>query len=126
MPKRIALAADHRGVALKRVLRERLEGAGWELQDFGTDGSEPVDYPDYAGPAAEAVSQGAADRAIVLCGSANGVAYVANRFPRVRAAIALDVDMARMARLHNDANVLALSADRLGAEAAWPIVETFL
>jgi glycine hydroxymethyltransferase len=126
MSKRIALAADHRGVALKRALRERLERAGWQVVDFGTDGTDPVDYPDQAGPAAEAVSRGEVDRAIVACGSANGVAYVANRYPRVRAAIALDAEMAEMARLHNDANVLSLSADRLDADAAWPIVETWL
>lgn len=126
MSKRIALAADHRGYALKRALADRLERAGWEVVDFGTNGPDPVDYPDQAGPAAEAVSLGEVDRAIVACGSANGVAYVANRHPRVRAAIALDPEMARMSRLHNDANVLSLSADRLDADAAWPIVETWL
>jgi len=126
MAKRIALAADHRGVALKRALREKLESAGWQVVDFGTDGTAPVDYPDQAGPAADAVSRGEVERAIVACGSANGVAYVANRYPRVRAAIALDAEMARMSRLHNDANVLSLSADRLDADAAWAIVETWL
>jgi glycine hydroxymethyltransferase len=126
MSKRIALAADHRGFALKRALRERLERAGWEVVDFGTDGPAAVDYPDQAGPAAEAVSRGEVDRAIVACGSANGVAYVANRYPRVRAAIALDPAMAETSRLHNDANVLSLSADRLDLDAAWPIVEAWL
>jgi len=126
MSKRIALAADHRGVALKRALRERLERAGWQVVDFGTDGPAAVDYPDQAGPAAEAVSLGKVDRAIVACGSANGVAYVANRYPRVRAAIALDPEMAELSRLHNDANVLSLSADRLDVDAAWPIVEVWL
>jgi glycine hydroxymethyltransferase len=126
MSKRIALAADHRGVALKRALRERLERAGWEVVDFGSDGAGPVDYPDQAGPAAEAVSRGEVERAIVACGSANGVAYVANRYPRVRAAIALDPQMAALSREHNDANVLSLSADRLDVDAAWPIVETWL
>ncbi|HSJ99456.1 MAG TPA: RpiB/LacA/LacB family sugar-phosphate isomerase, partial [Myxococcota bacterium] len=107
MAKRIALAADHRGVALKRALGERLERAGWTVVDFGTDGPDAVDYPDQAGPAAEAVSRGEVERAIVACGSANGVAYVANRYPRVRAALGLDPAMAEMSRRHNDANVLA-------------------
>ena len=126
MSKRIALAADHRGFTLKQALRERLERAGWEVIDFGSDGTAPVDYPDQAGPAADAVSRGQVCRAIVACGSANGVAYVANRYPRVRAAIALDPEMAEMSRLHNDANVLSLSADRLDIDAAWPIVEAWL
>src|SRR5690606_30248784 len=71
-------------------------------------------------------SRGQVCRAIVACGSANGVAYVANRYPCVRAAIALDPEMAEMSRLHNDANVLSLSADRLDIDAAWPIVEAWL
>jgi glycine hydroxymethyltransferase len=126
MSDRIALGCDHRGVALAQALRERLERAGHAVLDFGTDGTASVDYPDHAGPAAEAVSRGEAERGIVICGSGNGVAYVANRFPRVRAAFALDPAMAEMARRHNDANVLALSADRLDPEAAWRVVEVWL
>jgi glycine hydroxymethyltransferase len=126
MAQRIVLASDHRGVALKRALRERLAAAGFELVDFGSEGDAPVDYPDTAGPAAEAVSSGQAERGIVVCGSGLGVAYTANRFPRVRAALALDAQTAEMARRHNDANVLALSADRLAPDDAWKIVETWL
>jgi glycine hydroxymethyltransferase len=126
MADRIALGNDHRGAALKRVLRERLEQAGYEVRDFGSDGSEPVDYPDFAGPAAEAVSRGDVERAIVLCGSGQGVAYVANRLPRVRAAVVLDRAGAEAARRHNDANVLALSADRLDSDVAWGVVEAWL
>jgi glycine hydroxymethyltransferase len=126
MGDRIALAADHRGVALKRALRERLERAGYEVRDFGTDGDAAVDYPDFAGPAAEAVSTGAVERGIVVCGSALGVSYTANRFPRVRAAVAPDASTAVMARRHNDANVLALSGDLLDADGAWSIVQAFL
>ncbi len=126
MKRRMAMASDHRGVALKRALRERLEQAGFEILDFGTDGSAAVDYPDTAGPAAEAVSRGDAERGIVICGSGLGVSYTANRFPHVRAALAMDPAMAEMARRHNDANVLALGADRLAPDAAWKIVETFV
>jgi len=126
MARRMVLASDHRGVALKRALRERLEALGFAVIDCGTEGEAPVDYPDYAGPAAAAVSSGAAERGIVICGSGLGVSYTANRFPRVRAALARDPQMAEMARRHNDANVLALAADRLAPDAAWKIVETFL
>jgi glycine hydroxymethyltransferase len=126
MAQRIVLASDHRGVALKRALRERLAAAGFEIVDFGSEGDAPVDYPDTVGPAAEAVASGQAERGIVMCGSGLGVSYTANRFPHVRAALALDPQMAEMARRHNDANVLALSADRTGPDDAWKIVETWL
>ncbi len=126
MAQRMAMASDHRGVALKRELRDRLEKAGFEVLDFGTDGEAAVDYPDTAGLAAEAVSRGDAERGIVICGSGLGVSYTANRFPHVRAALAADPEMAEMARRHNDANVLALGADRLSPDAAWKIVESFL
>ena len=126
MAERIALACDHRGHPLARALRERLQHAGYEVRDFGTDGAAPVDYPDFAGPAAEALSRGEVQRAIVICGSGLGVCYTANRFPRVRAAWVQDVAAAEQSRRHNDANALALSAERLDAETAWPIVERWL
>ena len=126
MAKRMVLASDHRGVALKDALREQLAAAGWDVVDFGTDGTGPVDYADLAGPAAEAVSRGEAERGIVICGSGLGVTYTANRFPHVRAALALDPETAAMARRHNDANMLALAADRTSPDAAWKIVETWL
>jgi glycine hydroxymethyltransferase len=122
----IILASDHRGVALKEALRKRLEDAGHEVRDLGASGGESVDYPEFAAPAARAVSGGEASRAIVICGSGLGVTYTANRFPRVRAALALDVETAALAREHNDANVLALSGDRTGAEQAWEIVQAWL
>jgi len=126
MAQRMVLASDHRGVALKRALRERLEAKGFEVVDYGSEGAAPVDYPDTVGPAAAAVSSGAAERGVVICGSGLGVTYTANRFPHVRAALALDPETAEMARRHNDANVLALAADKLGADEAWKIVERFL
>jgi glycine hydroxymethyltransferase len=122
----ILLAGDHRGFRLKGALRERLERAGYEVRDCGPLGEESVDYPDFVGPAAQAIASGEASRGIFICGSGLGVTYTANRFPRVRAALALDVEAARMARRHNDANVLTLAGDRLDAEAAWSIVEAWL
>jgi glycine hydroxymethyltransferase len=126
MADAIVMASDHRGYALKQELRRRLAARGFEVRDFGTHGEEPVDYPDFVAPAARAVSEGQAARGIVICGSGLGVSYTANRFPRVRAANVHDVEEAEMARRHNDANVLALSADRTDADAAWGIVERFL
>jgi glycine hydroxymethyltransferase len=122
----IVMASDHRGASLKAALRERLEAAGHTVVDLGTDGDAPVDYPDFAAPAARAVSQGELPRGIVICGSGLGVMYTANRFPGVRAAWVQDVEMARMARQHNDANMLALPGDRLDPERAWAIVQVWL
>jgi glycine hydroxymethyltransferase len=122
----IVIASDHRGTRLKAALRERLEANGHTVIDVGAHGEEAVDYPDYAAAAARAVSRGDVPRGIVICGSGLGVCYTANRFPGVRAAWVADVDAARASREHNDANVLALPADRLDAERAWPIVSTWL
>ena len=122
----IILANDHRGSRLKDELRQRLEAAGYEVHDGGTHGDDSVDYPEFAAPAARAVSEGKCDRAIVICGTGLGVMYTANRFPRVRAALVQDVETAKLARQHNDANVLALPGDRLDGDAAWPIVEAWL
>jgi glycine hydroxymethyltransferase len=122
----IVMASDHRGWGLKEELRQRLEADGFEVRDFGTRGEESVDYPRFAAPAARAISEGEAHRGILICGSGLGVMYTANRFPRVRAALAQDVEAAEMARRHNDANILALPADRLDPGSAWPIVKAWL
>ena len=122
----IVLASDHRGFALKEALRRRLLAAGHEVRDVGAHSTDSVNYPEFAAPAARAVSTGEASRGIVICGSGLGVSYTANRFPRVRAALVHDVESAAMARQHNDANVLALSGDRTDPETAWKIVETWL
>ena len=122
----IIVASDHRGATLKRDLRVELERAGYEVLDIGTHDGKSVDYPEFAAPAARAVAEGKAERAIVICGSGLGVTYTANRFPGVRAALVEDLETAAMARRHNDANVLTLPGDRMDAERAWPIVTTWL
>jgi len=122
----IYLASDHRGFALKQALRGRLEASGRGVCDLGTHETESVDYPEFAAPAARAVSTGAASRAIVICGTGLGVMYTANRFPGVRAALVHDVETAVKAREHNDANVLALAGDTTDPETAWAIVEAWL
>jgi glycine hydroxymethyltransferase len=126
MGDRIAIASDHRGVRLKAALRQRLESEGYPVLDFGTQGDASVDYPDFAAAAARAVAQGEVPRGIVICGSGLGVMYTANRFPGVRAAWVQDEEMARMARAHNDANMIALPGDRLDPEHAWKLVQTWL
>jgi glycine hydroxymethyltransferase len=123
----IVMASDHRGVALKAELRRLLESEGYEVVDYGPMTEDAVDYAEYAAPAARAVAEGKAARGIVICGSGLGVMYTANRFAGVRAAWAGDVEAAEMSRRHNDANVLALGADRLGgSDVVWPIVKTWL
>ena len=126
MGEAIVMAADHRGAALKSALRERLEAEGYPVRDVGTQGTDAVDYPDFAAQAARAVATGEVPRGIVVCGSGLGVMYTANRFAGVRAAWLQDEEMARLARQHNDANVIALPGDRLDLERAWPIVKAWL
>ncbi len=104
----LVVAADHAGFALKERLKRTLDALGIAYEDLGTTSSEPVDYPDYAKLVAEAVSEGRAERGLLVCGSGQGMAMAANRYRGVRAALAFDEDMARLSRLHNDANVLAL------------------
>lgn len=123
---RIALASDHAGFALKDHLAAVLVAAGHEVVDLGTDSTESVDYPHFAEPAARAVANGEADRGVLVCGSGNGVAIVANKLPGVRAVNAHDVEEAEMCRRHNDANVVTLSGQRLTPERADAIVATFL
>lgn len=123
---RIALASDHAGFALKDHLATALAGAGHEVVDLGTGSAASVDYPHYAAPAARLVASGEADRGVLVCGSGNGVAIVANKVAGVRAVNAHDVDEAEMARRHNDANVVTLAGARLAAGEADAIVATFL
>jgi ribose 5-phosphate isomerase B len=123
---RIALASDHAGVTLKDHLVASLAAAGHDVIDVGTDSVESVDYPRYAAPAARMVADGDADRGVLVCGSGNGVAIVANKVPGIRAVNAHDADEAEMCRRHNDANVLTLSGTRLSADQADVIVHTFL
>ncbi|HKG39954.1 MAG TPA: ribose 5-phosphate isomerase B [Conexibacter sp.] len=123
---RIALASDHAGFTLKDHLAMALASGGHDVLDVGTGGPDSVDYPQYAAPAARLVADGEADKGVLVCGSGNGVAIVANKVPGIRAVNAHDTDEAEMARRHNDANVVTLSGARLSADAADAIVATFL
>ncbi len=123
---RIALASDHAGFEYKERIKQHLLAAGHEVRDFGTDSSQPVDYPDFIRPAARAVASGECERGIVLGGSGNGEAMAANRFRGVRCALCWNLESARMARLHNDANMLSLGQRMMDLQTALAIVDTWL
>ncbi len=123
---KIALGTDHAGLSLKEHVKPLLVEWGHQVQDFGTDTSEPIDYPDVVVPAARAVARGEADRAIVFGGSGNGEAMAANKIRGIRAALCHDVSTARLSRQHNDANVLALGARITGPAVAADIVRVWL
>ncbi len=110
MPEVIPIGADHAGFALKELLKQELAALGYEPLDIGTHSADSTDYPDYAHPVAHRVETGEAARGVLLCGTGLGMAYAANRHPGVRAAVAWTPEVARLARAHNDANVLVLPA----------------
>ena len=123
---RIAIASDHAAVALKADLVAWLGGEGHDVADLGPEGVESVDYPDYGYKLAEEIAAGRADWGIALCGSGIGISIAANRHPACRAALVSEPLSARLAREHNDANVIALGARLIGVKMARACVETFL
>ncbi len=123
---RIALGADHAGFDLKEHLRGVLVAAGHEVADLGTRSRESTDYPDYAHAVAAEVAAGTAERGLLVCGTGVGMAMAANRHRGVRAAACDDLFTARLARKHNDANVLALGARVVAVPLAEAILEVFL
>ena len=123
---RIAIGSDHAGFHYKEMLKQHLVAQGHEVRDFGTRSTEPVDYPTVIRPVAEAVSRGEFDRGIVLGGSGNGEAIVANRVRGIRCSLCWNTESARLARAHNDANVLALGERLLSKEAAVSIVDVWM
>ena len=123
---RIAVGADHAGFRYKERIRQVLGGEGHEVTDFGTDSVEPIDYPLVIRPVAEAVAAGRFERGIILGGSGNGEAIVANRVRGIRCTLCWSVESARLARQHNDANVLSLGERLIAAEDLLPIVRTWL
>ena len=122
----VAIAGDHTSLALKRAIVAHLRGRGLAVHDLGTTTSDPVDYPDTASAAADAVARGEADAAIVIDGAGLGSTIAANKVTGARAAMCLNETLARYAREHNGANVLALGSTLVTTELALSIVETFL
>lgn len=123
---KIALASDHAGFLYKEEIREWLNARGHEVVDFGTVSEDPVDYPLFIRPAAEAVARGTCERGIVLGGSGNGEAIVANRLPGIRCAVCWNTESAQLARRHNNANVISLGQRMMPLQTALEIVRIWL
>jgi ribose 5-phosphate isomerase B len=123
---KVIVASDHRGFESKRLIKAIVTQLGHECVDYGTDTSEPVDYPDPAYLASIAVSRGEAERAILICATGIGMCIVANKIKNIRAALCHDELSAKISRNHNDANVLCLSGDQVGEVLLRKIVEVWL
>ncbi len=123
---KIAIGSDHAGFTYKETIKQLLAGLGHVVNDFGTDSEEPVDYPLFIRPVALAVARGEAERGVVLGGSGNGEAMAANRVKGVRCALCWNLESARLARQHNDANIISLGQRMLPEEAALEIVRVWL
>jgi ribose 5-phosphate isomerase B len=123
---KIAIGADHAGFALKERLREELRAAGHEVDDVGTTGTEPADYPDFAGRVARRVSSGDAERGVLVCSTGVGMSIAANKVHGVRAAVGVSPEQVQLTRTHNDANVLALGARFTAPERASELIQVFL
>ena len=123
---KIAIGSDHAGFEYKEKIREFLQSLGHEVRDFGTSSNAPVDYPVFIRPTGEAVASGECERGIVLGGSGNGEAIVANRVKGIRCAVCWNVKSARLGRQHNDANVISVGQRMMSLETALEIVKTWL
>ena len=123
---KIAIGSDHAGFRYKEIIKQTLAGLAHEVKDFGTDSEAPVDYPLFIRPVALAVASGEVERGIVLGGSGNGEAMAANRVKGVRCALCWNTESARLARQHNDANMLSLGQRLLAEEVALEIVRVWL
>jgi ribose 5-phosphate isomerase B len=123
---KIAIASDHAGFRLKGVLKDHLQGKGYRVEDFGTDSDQPVDYPDFIRPAAQSVAAGRSDLGVVLGGSGNGEAMVANKVRGIRCAVCWNEESARLARQHNDANMISIGARMVAEREAVDIVDAWL
>ena len=122
----IAIGSDHGGYELKEHVKKHLEEKGIEVKDFGTYSEESVDYPDCAKPVCEAVLNAEVERGILFCGTGIGISMAANKFDGIRAALCGDVFSAKMAKEHNNANIICLGGRVTGRELAFMIVDTFL
>jgi ribose 5-phosphate isomerase B len=123
---KIAIGSDHAGFELKSFLIDKLEAAGYDVKDYGTDSSDSVDYPDFAHPVSNAVEAAGDTLGILICGSANGVCMTANKHTGIRCALSWNEEIAKLAREHNNANIVALPARFLSMEESWRITQAFL
>jgi ribose 5-phosphate isomerase B len=122
----IGIAVDHGGWVLKQAIKEEIEAAGREVLDLGTDNEKSVDYPDFADKLVRAISDGSADRGVLVCGTGIGISISANRHKGIRAAVCYDEETAKLARQHNDANVMCLGGRKTDEPLARRMVSLFL
>jgi len=125
-PLKVAIGSDHAGFEYKEKIKALLSSLGHEVRDFGTSSTEPVDYPLFIRPTAEAVARGEAERGIVLGGSGNGEAIVANKVHGIRCALCWSLETAKLARQHNDSNVLSIGQRMISEDLALEIVKVWL
>jgi len=123
---KIAMASDHAGYQYKEKIKGHLISKGYQVEDFGTHSEDPVDYPLFIRPAAEAVARGECDKGVILGGSGNGEAIVANKVRGIRCAVCWNAESARLAREHNDANIISLGQRMMTPETAIEIVDAWL
>lgn len=123
---KIAIGCDHAGFDLKEKIKNRLVEQGHELEDFGCFSKDSVDYPDFAHPTSVSIEQGQNELGILICGSGNGISIAANKHQGIRAALSWTPEIAELARLHNDANIVSLPARFITEQNAFDIVDTFL
>lgn len=124
--KILGIASDHGGFEMKQFLIEKLKKAGYEVNDYGTHSELSVDYPDFIHPLASDIDSGKLKRGIILCGSGNGAQITANKYTNVRAALGWSEEQAKLAREHNDANILSLPGRFVSFKLAWKMVQFFL
>lgn len=122
----VAIGADHAGFEYKNLLSDLLKSKGFEVKDYGTYSADSVDYPDFAHPVAEAVENGTAAWGVLICGSANGVAITANKHQGIRAALCWTEEIAKLARQHNNANVVCIPARFVSTSVAEDITTAFV
>ncbi len=124
--KEVFIGGDHAGFELKAKVITRLSSMGYKVRDFGTESLNSVDYPDYIHPLANAMEQDSNSIGIIICGSGNGVAMTANKHTHIRAALCWQNEIAELARLHNDANIISIPARFVSEELAFRMIDTFL
>jgi len=124
--KKIAIGSDHAGYKFKEFLKEYLTSKNYIITDFGTHSEASMDYPDSIHPLADAVNRKEIEKGVIICGSGNGVAMVANKYPGVRAAVCWNEEITKLARLHNNANIIALPARFISKDEALRFLQVFL
>lgn len=122
----LGIGSDHAGFSLKQFLKEKLIKDNWNIEDFGTNSEDSIDYPDIIHPLAKILNEGKIKKGIIICGSGNGAAITANKYLNVRAALCWNLEQTELARLHNDANILSLPGRFIDFDLAYNMVKLFL